>query len=89
MSRISTLPETPREVLEAASVFGRNFSHSMIARVKSLPEYELLSRLSILMYSGLLYERGTYPQSHYVFKHALIQETCYQALAEEECREDP
>ena len=28
----------------------------------------------------MLYERGIYPQSHYVFKHALTQEAVYQSL---------
>ncbi|NIQ11403.1 MAG: hypothetical protein GWO23_17850, partial [Gammaproteobacteria bacterium] len=30
--------------------------------------------------SELLYERGIYPQSTYIFKHALTQEVAYDSL---------
>jgi predicted ATPase len=39
-----------------------------------------LSHLSVLKDSELLYERGIYPQSTYIFKHALTQDTTYQSL---------
>ena len=40
----------------------------------------MLSHLSILKDSELLYERGIYPQSTYIFKHALIQVVAYDSL---------
>jgi predicted ATPase len=40
----------------------------------------LLSHLSVLKDSELLYERGIYPQSTYIFKHSLIQDATYQSL---------
>ena len=46
----------------------------------ALSERELLSHLSVLKDSELLYERGIYPQSTYIFKHALIQDATYQSL---------
>lgn len=87
MSRICSLPQSAREVLEAGSVVGREFSHPLISRVTQLPDYELLSRMSVLMYSGLVYERGTYPRSNYVFKHALIQDTCFESLDKDRRRD--
>ncbi|MBW1912314.1 MAG: guanylate cyclase, partial [Deltaproteobacteria bacterium] len=45
-----------------------------------LPEKELLSHLSVLRDSELVYERGIYPQSTYIFKHALTQEVAYNSL---------
>jgi tetratricopeptide (TPR) repeat protein len=39
-----------------------------------------LSHLSILKDSELIYERGIYPQSTYIFKHALTQEVVYDSL---------
>jgi tetratricopeptide (TPR) repeat protein len=45
-----------------------------------LAEQELLSHLSVLKDSELLFERGIYPQSTYIFKHALTQEVAYDSL---------
>jgi predicted ATPase len=45
-----------------------------------LSETELLSYLSVLKDSELLYERGIYPQSTYIFRHALIQDATYLSL---------
>jgi predicted ATPase len=70
----------------AGAVAGRQFDYQLIARVTALPDYELMSRLAILRYAGLLYERGTSSLSTYVFKHALIQEACYRSLSHGDCR---
>ncbi len=86
MSRVNSLPASTREVLLAGAVAGRQFDYQLIARVTALPDYELMSRLSILRYAGLLYERGTSSLSTYVFKHALIQEACYRSLNPGDCR---
>ena len=86
MSRVNSLPTSAKEVLLAGAVAGRQFDYQLIARVTELPDYELMSRLSILRYAGLLYERGISSLSTYVFKHALIQEACYQSLSDADCR---
>jgi class 3 adenylate cyclase/tetratricopeptide (TPR) repeat protein len=80
MARVDSLPEGAKEVLQTGSVIEREFSYPLINRVIGLPEKELLSYLSILKDSELLYERGIYPQSNYVFKHALTREVVYDSL---------
>jgi class 3 adenylate cyclase/predicted ATPase len=80
MARVDSLPEGAKSVLQTGSVAGREFSHDLIERVVGLSETELLSHLSVLKDSELLYERGIYPQSTYIFKHALIQDATYQSL---------
>jgi len=80
MARVDTLPGTAKVVLQTASVVGREFSHALIKRVIGLPEQEIMSHLSVLKDSELLYERGIYPQSTYIFKHALTQEVAYNSL---------
>jgi class 3 adenylate cyclase/tetratricopeptide (TPR) repeat protein len=80
MSRIDKLPEGAREVLRTGSVIEREFSHELIRRVTGLPEQELLSHLSTLRDSELLYERGIYPSSTYIFKHALTREVAYDSI---------
>jgi class 3 adenylate cyclase/tetratricopeptide (TPR) repeat protein len=80
MARVDLLPEEAKILLQKGSVAGREFSHRLIKKVAELPEKELLSLLSVLKDSELLYERGIYPQSNYIFKHALTQEVAYNSL---------
>ena len=80
MARVDSLPERAKEVLQTGSVIEREFSYPLINRVTGLPEKELLSYLSALKDSELLYERGIYPQSNYIFKHALTREVVYDSI---------
>jgi len=80
MARVDSLPDRAKGVLQTGSVVGREFSHDLINRVMVLPEQELLSHLSALKGSEVVYERGIYPQSTYIFKHALTQEVSYNSL---------
>ena len=74
------LPPGAKEVLQAGSVIEREFDFQLIKQVVGLPEPELLSYLSLLKDSELLYERGVYPQSNYIFKHALTREVVYDSI---------
>jgi tetratricopeptide (TPR) repeat protein len=80
MARVDHLPEGAREVLRTGSVIEREFSHELIRKVTGLLEQELLSHLSTLRDSELLYERGIYPNSTYIFKHALTREVVYDSI---------
>ena len=52
----------------------------MIKRVTGLSEKELLSNLSALKDSELVFERGIFPESTYIFKHALTREVVYGSI---------
>jgi class 3 adenylate cyclase/tetratricopeptide (TPR) repeat protein len=80
MARVDSLPAGAKEVLQTGAVIDREFSYELIRRITDLPEQELLSRLSGLKDSELLYERGIYPQTTYIFKHALTREVAYNSL---------
>ncbi|OHE17926.1 MAG: hypothetical protein A2X96_11380 [Syntrophobacterales bacterium GWC2_56_13] len=80
MACVDHLPEGAREVLRTGSAIEREFSHELIRKVKRLPEEQLLSHLSTLKDSELLYERGIYPHSTYIFKHALTREVVYDSI---------
>jgi len=80
MARVDALPETAKTVLQTGSVIEREFSYHLIRKVTQLPEPELLSQLSVLRNAELLYERGIYPQSTYIFKHALTREVVYESM---------
>jgi class 3 adenylate cyclase/tetratricopeptide (TPR) repeat protein len=87
MARIDSLPEGAKGVLQTGSVAGREFSQELIEMVTGLSERELLSHLSVLKDSELLYERGIYPQSTYIFRHALTQDVAYETLLTQKRRE--
>jgi class 3 adenylate cyclase/tetratricopeptide (TPR) repeat protein len=80
MARVDSLPEGTKGLLQTISAVGRESSYALIKRVTGLTEQELLPQLSVLKDSELLYERGIYPQSTYVFKHALTQDVAYDSL---------
>jgi class 3 adenylate cyclase/tetratricopeptide (TPR) repeat protein len=80
MARVDSLPERAKEVLQTGSVIEREFSYALIKRVMGLSGQELLSHLSALKDSELLYERGIYPQSNYIFKHGLTREVVYNSI---------
>jgi tetratricopeptide (TPR) repeat protein len=80
MARLDSLVESAKDVLQTGSVVGREFNQDLIQAVTGLSERELLSDLSVLKDSEFLYERGIYPQSSYIFIHALTQEVAYNSL---------
>jgi len=80
MARVDSLPEAAKVVLQTGSVIEREFSYELMKRVTGIPEQELLSHLSVLRDAELLYERGIYPQSTYIFKHALTREVVYDSI---------
>jgi len=80
MARVDSLPDKAKGVLQTGAVVGREFDQDLMRVVTGLQEQELLSHLSILKDSELIYERGIYPQSSYIFMHALMQEVAYNSL---------
>jgi class 3 adenylate cyclase/tetratricopeptide (TPR) repeat protein len=80
MARVDMLPEGAKEVLQIGSVIEREFSSEIIKPVTGLSEKELLSRLSVLKDVELLYERGIYPETTYIFKHALTRDVVYDSI---------
>jgi tetratricopeptide (TPR) repeat protein len=80
MARVDSLPERAKELLQTGSAIEREFSYDLIKRVKQIPEQELLSHLSILKDSELLYERGIFPETAYIFKHALTRDVVYESI---------
>ncbi len=80
MARVDSLPEGVKEVLQTGSAIEREFSYALLKHIMGLSEQDLLSHLSVLKDSELLYERGIYPQSNYIFKHALTREVVYNSI---------
>ena len=77
MARIDPLPVETKEVLQIGSAIEREFSFEMIRKTTGLPEKRLLSHLSVLRDAELIYERGIYPHSCFIFQHSLVQDVVY------------
>jgi class 3 adenylate cyclase/tetratricopeptide (TPR) repeat protein len=80
MARVDSLSDGAKALLQTGSVAGREFSHGLIKKVSGVTDEALRSHLSALKDAELLYERGIYPQSIYVFKHALTRDVAYRSL---------
>ncbi len=80
MARVDALPERTKDVLQTCSVIEREFDYKLINLVAGFPEPEMLSCLSALKDAELLYERGIYPESIFIFKHALTREVVYDSI---------
>ena len=87
LARVDALPEGAKELLQVGSLIEREFSYKLIKAAMHLPEEELLRRLSFLKDAELLYERGLFPDSTFVFKHALTREVVYDTLLEKKKKE--
>jgi class 3 adenylate cyclase/predicted ATPase len=79
MARLDRLGPA-KEVAQVGAVLGREFSYDLLHAVSPIDEEGLQHGLKQLVEAGLVYQRGVLPQAHYLFKHALIQDTAYQSL---------
>jgi class 3 adenylate cyclase/tetratricopeptide (TPR) repeat protein len=80
MARVDTLPEDAKGLLQTGSVIEREFNYALVKHVSELSEKKLLSLLSVLKDAEVIFERGIYPESTYIFKHALTQEVVYDSI---------
>jgi class 3 adenylate cyclase/predicted ATPase len=78
-ARLDRLKEA-KPVAQLAATIGREFTFSMIDSIPGRHHDDLTAQLARLVDAGLLYQHGSVPQSHYVFKHALIQDSAYNSL---------
>jgi class 3 adenylate cyclase/predicted ATPase len=79
MARLDRLV-TAKGIAQIGATIGRQFSYGLLQAVSQVDEETLHKELRRLVESELLYQRGLPPQSTYVFKHALIQDTAYESL---------
>ncbi|MEE8434645.1 MAG: adenylate/guanylate cyclase domain-containing protein, partial [bacterium] len=78
-ARIDRLPNAPREVLLLASVVGREFTESLVAKLSERPD-PVTKHLGELKTLELILEKGFDPELEYMFKHAITREVSYSTL---------
>lgn len=80
MARVDSLPARAKDVVQTGSVIGREFSYTLMSRVTAFSEKELALHLGTLRESELVNERGAFPQTTHIFKHALTRDIVYRSL---------
>jgi predicted ATPase len=79
-ARIDRLPAEERDLLHTLAVLGREFPLGLAQRVTLRPNDELEPMLSRLRAGEFIYEQPAFPETEYIFKHALTQEVAYNSL---------
>jgi predicted ATPase len=69
-----------KEVAQFAAVLGREFSWELLKAVTGNDDAALGESLTALADAELIYARGSPPRATYQFKHALVQDSAYEAL---------
>ena len=82
-SRIDRLPENDKLFLQAASVVGKEFSLSVVAKVAHVAFQVARASLQLLVGAEMLYERPDVQRDDFAFRHPLVQEAAYGSLLTE------
>jgi len=72
-----------REVAQVAAALGRSFSARRLAAAAGLPGDALERALEELVAANWVWRRGPAADGEYVFRHALLQDAAYHALADD------
>lgn len=86
-ARIDRLHPEAKQVLQAASVAGKEVSESTLGSISGLDESELEAPLTELIEAGFLFEAEVYPSRVLAFRHPLTREVAYGSqLADQRAR---
>jgi class 3 adenylate cyclase/tetratricopeptide (TPR) repeat protein len=79
-ARIDRLAPEDKQLLQAASVVGKDVPFALLQALCGEPEDVLRERLHRLITSELLYESALFPELEMSFKHALTHEVAYGGM---------
>ena len=79
VSRLDRMASNP-DVVQMAATIGREFSYPILHAACDLPDVALNNELDKLVAAELLFQKGRPPESNYIFKHALIQDSAYNMM---------
>jgi class 3 adenylate cyclase/tetratricopeptide (TPR) repeat protein len=82
-ARIDRLPPEEKELLQAASVIGKDFPYSLLAAIAKQPDDILKRGLVHLQEAEFVYETQLFPDLEHTFKHALTHEVTYGSVLQE------
>jgi predicted ATPase/class 3 adenylate cyclase len=79
-ARIDRLPVEEKQLLQAASVIGKDVPYAVLSRIADLSEWALRRGLGHLQEAEFLYETSLFPEPEYTFSHTLSHEVTYGSL---------
>jgi class 3 adenylate cyclase/predicted ATPase len=79
--------ESGRELAQLAAVVGREFTYELLSAVALLDEPALDAELASLVHAEILLQKGRPPKCTYRFKHALLEDSLYNALVKDKRRQ--
>jgi tetratricopeptide (TPR) repeat protein len=85
-SRIDRLAPEDKQLLQTASVVGKDVPFALLFAIADLSEDELRGSLARLQASEFLYETRLFPELEHTFKHALTHEVANGSLLHERRR---
>ena len=86
-ARIDRLPPEEKQLLQAASVIGKDVPYALLAAIAEQPEETLRRGLAHLQEAEFLYETQLFPDLEHTFKHALTHEVTYGSLLQDRRRQ--
>jgi tetratricopeptide (TPR) repeat protein len=86
-ARIDRLPAEEKQLLQAASVIGKDVPYALLAAIAEQPEEALRRGLAHLQEAEFLYETQLFPDLEHTFKHALTHEVTYGSLLQDRRRQ--
>src|SRR2546426_6585707 len=86
-ARIDRLPAEEKQLLQAASVIGKDVAYALLAAIAEQPEEALRRGLAHLQEAGFLHETQLFPDLEDTFKHALTHDVAYAGLLGERRRD--
>jgi class 3 adenylate cyclase/tetratricopeptide (TPR) repeat protein len=82
-ARIDRLPPEEKQLLQAASVIGKDVPYPLLSAVVQQPDDVLRRWLAHLQEAEFLYETQLFPDLEHTFKHALTHEVTYGTLLQD------
>ena len=86
-ARIDRLPREEKQLLQAASVIGRDVPYVLLAAIADQSEEILPRALAHLQEAEFIYETHLFPELKHTFKHALTHEVTYGSLLQDRRRQ--
>jgi len=82
-ARIDRLRPELKELLQCAAVIGHDIKEALLQAVTGMEQSDLRRAVWDLQAAEFLYEKPLFPETEYVFKHAMTREVAYASLLRE------
>jgi tetratricopeptide (TPR) repeat protein len=83
-ARIDRLRPELKELLQCAAVIGNDIKEALLAAVTGIAQPDLRRAIHDLQAAEFLYEKTSFPETEYAFKHSMTREVAYASLLREQ-----